>query len=416
MRKPLLILGSTLFVVVLVTAAVVVGSRWWSDATRTDLQRAIDLAPGDAQRFSWTDWAAVRDQLGLSDVASPGPADLRDFLDRGYDADLTSTSSLVDSAESLQRRYGFSPATVEWELFAQSTTGSVALLKLADQASFDALSGTLVELGYTRPGSRGGVWVGGADLVAGIGGVSPQLQYLALDEDEQLVRASDSAEYLAEALAARDGTLQAVGSGVSSADRSPRSGADDEGLDAVVEASSEPVSAAVYTGTQACSSLAMGQADVTDQELADQLLAEAGEVDPLTGFAMSVQPGGGIRVALAFESEDQARTNADTRAVLARGAGSRAGGRLRRPVRGRGGLRAGTGGHPGAGPGPRCLRPLGPLHRTVALRHLLSRGARRGRGRLRTGRLRRRRPATRRARGSRRSARRRGARRTHWPR
>ena len=34
---------------------------------------------------------------------------------------------------------------------------------------------------------------------------------------------------------------------------------------------------------------------------------------------MSAQPGGDVRVVLAFEDDDQARTNADSRAVLARG-------------------------------------------------------------------------------------------------
>ena len=50
-----------------------------------------------------------------------------------------------------------------------------------------------------------------------------------------------------------------------------------------------------------------------------QLVAAAGEVNPLTAFAMAVQPGLGVRVAMSFESEDQARTNADSRAALASG-------------------------------------------------------------------------------------------------
>ena len=39
----------------------------------------------------------------------------------------------------------------------------------------------------------------------------------------------------------------------------------------------------------------------------------------MTGFAMSVQPGGDVRVVMSFENDDQARTNADTRAALAPG-------------------------------------------------------------------------------------------------
>ncbi len=63
----------------------------------------------------------------------------------------------------------------------------------------------------------------------------------------------------------------------------------------------------------------MGQADEIDQNEADQLLASAGDINPLTGFAMTEDPGGDLRVAMGFETEAQARTNADTRAVLAAG-------------------------------------------------------------------------------------------------
>ena len=112
-----------------------------------------------------------------------------------------------------------------------------------------------------------------------------------------------------------------------------------DGLDAVAEAIGEPLSAAVYTGDYACGALAMSQADADDQAQADELIAEAGEVNPVTGFAMAAQPGGDVRVAMAFENDDQARTNADTRARPGRGPGARTGRRLRRPVRARVGHR-----------------------------------------------------------------------------
>ena len=81
----------------------------------------------------------------------------------------------------------------------------------------------------------------------------------------------------------------------------------------------EPLSAAVYTGDFACKSLAMAQADEDDQSTADQLVAQAGRVDPMTGFAMAVEPDRKVTVAMAFETEDQARRNADSRAKLAAG-------------------------------------------------------------------------------------------------
>ena len=39
----------------------------------------------------------------------------------------------------------------------------------------------------------------------------------------------------------------------------------------------------------------------------------------MTGFAMSAQPGGDVRVVLSFENDDQAQTNADSRSALAEG-------------------------------------------------------------------------------------------------
>ena len=42
-------------------------------------------------------------------------------------------------------------------------------------------------------------------------------------------------------------------------------------------------------------------------------------MNPYTAFALSDEPDGTVRVAFEFDDSDQARTNADTRATLARG-------------------------------------------------------------------------------------------------
>jgi hypothetical protein len=75
----------------------------------------------------------------------------------------------------------------------------------------------------------------------------------------------------------------------------------------------------VYDGDRVCRALAMSQADDDDQQAADYLIEKAGTVDPLTAYAMSVQPGGDVRAVMAFSDDDQARTNADSRATLASG-------------------------------------------------------------------------------------------------
>jgi hypothetical protein len=132
--------------------------------------------------------------------------------------------------------------------------------------------------------------------------LTAELSYVALDDHDHLVLMSDNADYLALASSAVAGN-------------SPRV----TGLSAVVNDAGDPLSAAVYTGTYACGALAMAHAPGSDQAEARQLIAQAGEVNPYTAFAMSYQPDGSVRVAFSFESSDQARTNADSRATLARG-------------------------------------------------------------------------------------------------
>ena len=145
------------------------------------------------------------------------------------------------------------------------------------------------------------MWVGGRDLLPQIGTLTPELQFLALDEERRLVVGSDTQGYAEVAIGAATGEEEGF-----------------DGLDDVVEAAGSPLAAAIYGSDVVCGSLAMGNAGSVDQDEARDLLAAAGEVNPLTGFAMS-RSGGGVRVAMSFEDEEQARTNADSRARLATG-------------------------------------------------------------------------------------------------
>jgi len=303
-RRRLTVVAGAGLVLVLVAAAAVVGMRWWQDRHRTDLERAIAYAPSGTVRFSWTDWAAVRAELKAEVDAGSSADEVASFLSAGYDADLTSGSAMIESASTLQEKFGFSPADVDWELLGQSETGSVLVMGLPDDLDTGELGDTFESLGYERPDDDTGVWTGGEELLARIGAggtLSPQFQHLALDADRHLLLASDSAPYL----------RGAVG------------GLDDEhggeGLSDVTAAIGEPLSAAVYDGGFACKSLAMAQADEDDQSAAEQLVTAAGGVDPLAGFALAAEPDGRLLVALAFENDDQARHNADSRAQLAAG-------------------------------------------------------------------------------------------------
>jgi hypothetical protein len=291
-------------VLALLAIAGVVGYRAYQDATRTDLVRALELAPATTERFSWTDWDAVRDQLSTSVDAGSTGLEVADLLNEGYDADLTSTTAMAESVEVLQDRFGISPATVSWELLSQSPTGSVLSLGLPHDFSFGGFEDRLDDLGFTRPDDETGVWVGGDQLIATIAAgasVSPQFAHWAVDAERHVVLASDRETYLGEA-------VDALGDEAGGADVAD-----------VAAAAGDAVTAVLLDAEQACRSLAMSQADDVDQQTATDLLAAAGEVNPLTGFALATQPDGHVLAAMSFENEDQARLNADTRAELASG-------------------------------------------------------------------------------------------------
>ncbi|MDF1605024.1 hypothetical protein [Nocardioides sp. YIM 152315] len=289
-------------VVGLLATATVVGVRWWQDRGRTAFEEATAYAPSDAERLSWTDWAAVRDDVGASVGAGSSASDVEGFLDDAFDDDVTSASALVQSAPVLQDHFGFSPASIEWELFSQSGSGAVVIMRLPEGVGVEDVADHLEKSGFDEPSSDDGVWTGGETLLPEIGAnLTPELQYVALDADERLVLTSDRADYLEWVVDDLD------------------DGGPPAAMREVVTASGRPLSAAVYDGDRACRALAMSQAGPDDRDTADRLLADAGDVDPMTAFAMSVQPGGGVRVVMGFADDDQAEANAATRATLASG-------------------------------------------------------------------------------------------------
>ncbi len=350
-RRPWLV-GTAVLALVLAAG----GYLWWRHDERTSFAWAVDHAPGGVQRLSWTDWAAVRAHehaTGLSQRSTA--AALQTFLDRAYDDDLSSTSALVTSAPVLQERFGFSPASADWELFSQSDQGAVVMLHLPSSVDLADVADHLRDLGYTEPGSADGVWDGGADLLAQISpSLSGELQYVALDADDSVVLTSDSAEFLGVAMAAVQGH-----------------GAGDSGLDGVVDDAGEPLSSAVYSGDYACGALAMAHAGAADQAQARQLVAAAGEVNPYSAFAMSDEPDGSVRVAFVFDGDDAARANADSRAILARGPAPGQGGTFGERFRVRLGDGARFAGRDAAGAAAGRVGAVGPQHGPAAVRHLL---------------------------------------------
>ena len=291
---------------VLVAGLVVVGAVVWQRTHRTHLEEAVSLVPASSQRVSFTDWAVVRQRLDAQLGDSPDRDAIEGVMEKAYDTDYAAVSSIDESAAALQENYGFSPATAQWEAFAQGKDGATMVLKVADGADFDALADNLLSAGYDSPKEDDGVWQGGVDLVAALDPtISPELQYVALLADQGLVVSSDTAEYAAAAAE------------VASGDGSSFAGVD--GISDLAGRLGDPANAMLWGKDFACSDLSMARADQTAQDDADQQVQEAGGVTPLAGLAMAMLPDRTLRVAAHFEDSDQAEKNLRPRARLAVG-------------------------------------------------------------------------------------------------
>jgi hypothetical protein len=296
-RRRWIAVGAALAVVVAALAVV------WivRDDDRSRLEMALELAPASTQRYSWTDWAAVRDELGADLSVESSGEDVDAFLLEAFDRDLNSTTALDESAATTQDELGFSPATIDWELFAQGEKGAVVVMGLPEDVDLDRLRDRLRDAGFREPKDADGVWFAGADGLEELGGpVTPELGALQIDEDAGILYGSDDQQYLEERADAARG------------DR-------DDAVAQAAAAVGTPLGAVVYTGEHACGELAMSQADPADRTRAAELIADAGGVHPLTGFAMAAEPGGDVHVALVLDSDDQARGDADSRSQLAAG-------------------------------------------------------------------------------------------------
>lgn len=289
---------------VAVVVVVVAGLVAWRLLTPgTAMQRALSMVPSGTSRVSWTDWEGVRRELGADVDAGSSPEAVDAFMADAFAADLSAMSALGSSAAVMQAQLGFSPASIDYELFAQSSDGAVDVLGIADGVRLDEVAERLTTLGWTEPEEADGVWIGGADVLSGVGpGLTPELQHVVLLSDRGVILASDQAPYLEQVRQVVDGDAEAADL---LADLSA-------GLD-------EPLAAAVYDGAYACERLAMSQADDDARTEADQLVEAAGGVHPLTGFAMGLLAGGDLRVVMEVEDSDDAPADADARAQLARG-------------------------------------------------------------------------------------------------
>ena len=129
----------------------------------------------------------------------------------------------------LHERFGVSPASLEWELLSQSEEGAVILMR-RPSPSTSTTSATRSRARLRPARVRHRCLEGRPDLLAEISGsLTPELQYVALDADRHLVSPPTGE-------ATSTGRWRPW----------PATPTSPNGFDDVVEASGEPLSAAVY--------------------------------------------------------------------------------------------------------------------------------------------------------------------------
>ena len=298
-----LVLGLAL---VLVAGLLVAGVLVFQQRNRSHLQDALDSVPKGSLRVGFTDWGVVRQEVKARLGDDPDSDRIDDFVNTAYDRDYTAASSLDAAAVAMHEKFGFGPVNAQWETYAQARGGATMVLKVAEGTDFDVLAANLRSAGYTRPKDDDGVWFGGADLVASLDpSLTPEVQYVALLEDQGLVVSSDTSSY-----AARTAKV-ASGDGDSAASV--------DGVTDMAEKLGDPANAMVWTGDFACEDLAMSRADKSDQARAEDLVRAAGGVTPLDGLAMGMLADRTLRVVAHFEDGDRAEENLRSRARLAVG-------------------------------------------------------------------------------------------------
>lgn len=294
-------IGGVVAVLALVAGGLLAVKALGDDGPDTSLARAVAMAPDDSLQLSWIDWTAVRRELRATVSSDSSPALVDAFAEDAFNADLVQKSALRSSAGAMQRRLGFSPASIDWELFSQGDAQATLLIHVGDAVDLDAVPDLLRAAGYSEPEGEDGVWAADPETDEVTTELVPELYFLAFDPERRIVIASDTAAGIATAMAAE-----------SDASSEPIS-------NDVLSTVGAPVTALLLTGSQVCSKLAMAGADPEEQSVADSLLATAGDINPIADFGIARDPGGDVRVVMTFETEEQARINADTRAALASG-------------------------------------------------------------------------------------------------
>lgn len=312
MRQRLVVLVAGLLVVALVAA----GVAWWflGRGPTGPLADAFRTLPGDSLRLGYTDWERVGDELDAPRGEEGTDAEaVTEFLGRAYDADVTTTSAVLESFAGLAANFGITPADAEWEAYGQSREGAVDVMRLREGVDLDELADRVEETGYERPDDPDGVWLGSPDLVAGLDEMLTTLQHnVAILRDQRLLLMADDAAFLEQALPVATGEEDSVMSA--------------DGVADLVESVGEPESAQLWVGDFVCEDLAMSLADANNQREGERLVEAAGGVNPLEGLVLARGSDRQATVGMWFATDAQAEDDLQPRTDLARGSAPGQGG------------------------------------------------------------------------------------------
>lgn len=182
--------------IAIIVIAVALASGWAISRTVADsrghLTQALDALPANTRIIGFTDWAKIRDGLGV-DASSPG----NDLADKAFTRGLSERSVLADAAPAMSDAFGWSIADLNWEAYGQTVGGSVSAAGMGSD-----LDRTIVERGLKQAKyvETGGIWsVGVSSTVAG-GGPLPETVTNAAVFDG-LVYFSSRRDYLADVVA-----------------------------------------------------------------------------------------------------------------------------------------------------------------------------------------------------------------------
>lgn len=276
-----------------VAAGVVAAERLTPEAGVADVAR---LAPVDVASIDVTDWSALRERLGTGGD---------DLVERAAARDLATRSTLVSSGELVTDSLGWSPATVRWEAFVQTTAGTALLLGLPE--SDGTTRERMRDLGYVQDGD---VWtIELADLRAGGVSTPETFQHVRLLGGGVVVASSEVA------------AVERMGD---VADGSTPSLADDPTAARIWARATDLDAFALQSGTAGCASTDPAESGPDIAAQAEVAVAGAGVLERyrwlLRGLgADDAGAEGRFEVALAFGSGPVAADQAEVRSRLATG-------------------------------------------------------------------------------------------------